>query len=170
MVKTLLASFGKKRCFGKQGLSKIQKAGFTNFWKAFLLPFPFSKLLVTFEDSYRFYHICYCFYRFQWLTTLHLISYLHNYFNIDVCLSPSPSHFRVSCNHIKICILGGPQTPRDHKAGWSWATYIKILDGQNHATYIKTQFSASSPPQCWSKAIVCVNILRMYPLGRYFPV
>ena len=33
----------------------------------------------------------------------------------------------------------------------------------SQATYIRTYFSVSSPPQCWSEAVVCVIAPRMYP-------
>ena len=38
------------------------------------------------------------------------------------------------------------------------------------AAYIRTHFSFSSPPQCWSQAVVCVSTPRMYPQSRYFLV
>ena len=36
--------------------------------------------------------------------------------------------------------------------------------------YTKTSFSVSSPPQCWSQAVVCVSTPRMYPRSGYFLV
>ena len=40
----------------------------------------------------------------------------------------------------------------------------------NQATYIKTQFSVSSPLQCRSQAVVCVSTPTMYPRSGYFLV
>ena len=34
--------------------------------------------------------------------------------------------------------------------------------------YIKATFRVSSPPQCWSQAIVCISTTRMYPWSWYF--
>ena len=34
----------------------------------------------------------------------------------------------------------------------------------------QTYFSVSSPPQCWSQAVVCVSTPRMYPRSGYFLV
>ena len=36
--------------------------------------------------------------------------------------------------------------------------------------YTKTSFSVSSPPQCQSRAVVCVSTPRMYPQSGYFLV
>ena len=36
--------------------------------------------------------------------------------------------------------------------------------------YIKIHFSGSSTPQCWSKAVICSSITRMYSRSEYFLV
>ena len=41
---------------------------------------------------------------------------------------------------------------------------------QSRVEYNKTHFSVSSPPQCWSQAVVCVSTPRMYPRSEYFLV
>ena len=34
--------------------------------------------------------------------------------------------------------------------------------------YVKTHFSVLSPPQCWSQAVVCISISRVYMQSGYF--
>ena len=45
---------------------------------------------------------------------------------------------------------------------------LQYLRGRSQATYSKTSFSTSSPPQCWSQAVVCISIPKMYLRSGYF--
>ena len=49
--------------------------------------------------------------------------------------------------------------------------HYNIKGGEaKQAMNTKTSISVSSPPQCWSQAIVCFSTPRMYPQGGYFLV
>ena len=45
---------------------------------------------------------------------------------------------------------------------------FQLMINSHMINKVKNQFSVSSPPQCWSKAVVYVSTPMMYPLSRYF--
>ena len=74
------------------------------------------------------------------------------------------------CSEWKIFIRVHPQTPRVMRQGEAELHTLQYQARWNQATYIKTQFSVSSPLQCRSQAVVCVSTPRMYPRSGYFLV
>ena len=49
-------------------------------------------------------------------------------------------------------------------------SFLKTHGQHSQVVYIRTHFSVSSPFQCWSHAIMCISLHRMYPPSNYFLV
>ena len=120
---------------------------------------------------------------------------LHNYFNLHICPSLRRRRRHVTSRHtFKLPIPAVDSQNVSNKSCLAcaqsekysfWFTLrplgsmrrgeaeLHTLQYQarwNQATYIKTQFSVSSPLQCRSQAVVCVSTPRMYPRSGYFLV
>ena len=135
--------------------------------------------------------------RLSTMTLTGVIIYLHNYFNLHICPSLRRRRRRrhVTSRHtFKLPIPAVDSQNVSNKSCLAcaqsekysfWFTLrplgsmrqgeaeLHTLQYQarwNQATYIKTQFSVSSPLQCRSQAVVCVSTPRMYPRSGYFLV
>ena len=113
--------------------------------------------------------------------------HLDNYFRLHVCLSFRllvrscvtlydfqflPLYHKMWLTKFTWYVLkvknmhsGSSSDPWVYYARQSWATYMKTLGKES-----KAFFSVSPPPQCWFKAVVCINTPRMYLQRGYFLV